>query len=497
MERYLGLDVHARSCTLAVISKAGKKLKDVVIETNGQALIEAIRTIRGRKHLCLEEGTQSAWLYEILQPHVHELVVTTVPKSRGKKSEKADAYQRAEELLRGTIDRRVFKSPQTYARLRELARSHQTTVRDRVRVQARLKTIYRSRGIPSGGPALYGVRRRGEWFEKLPEPCQRRALHLYTQLDFLVEQERKIEAELLEELSKHRMAKVLQTCPGLGPIRVARLLPIVITPHRFRTRQQFWSYGGLGIVMRSSSDWIQTPDKKWQRAWVQQTRGLSKQHNAELKAIFKRGGHHGDHPAHRNTDEGGLPSDARQRHQAQPGQAHTGTEDRSDSPAHVERRGGLLQRASTPSDDKSARLVGQGIGWEPTDSRPPEAQTRERFGGEHPCLSWSMPSVGETPGIGYAPPKYRRKRWPHEALMGGWYLHFAEYFDADRSPCADNESKGSAVLNPRTSRVRNRRPDPRLRGDTGEIGLAILPYGREFKRVFRVLTLAFPFDRLV
>ncbi len=57
MERYLGLDVHAQSCTLAVISAAGKKLKDVVIETNGQALIEAIRTIPGRKHLCLEEGT--------------------------------------------------------------------------------------------------------------------------------------------------------------------------------------------------------------------------------------------------------------------------------------------------------------------------------------------------------------------------------------------------------------------------------------------------------
>ncbi len=53
MERYLGLDVHAQSCTLAVISAAGKKLKDVVIETNGQALIEAIRTIPGRKHLCL------------------------------------------------------------------------------------------------------------------------------------------------------------------------------------------------------------------------------------------------------------------------------------------------------------------------------------------------------------------------------------------------------------------------------------------------------------
>jgi transposase len=287
VERYLGLDVHAKSCTLAVISPAGKKLKDLVIETNGRALIEAIRTIPGRKHLCMEEGTQSAWLYEILQPHVHELVVTTIPKSRGKKSDKADAYQRAEELLRGTIDRPVFKSPQTYTRLRELARSHRVTVRDRVRVQARLKAVYRSRGIPCGGPAPYRMRQRSEWLEKLPAPCRRRALHLYTHLDFLIEQERTIEAELLKELSKHPIATTLQTCPGLGPIRVARLLPIVITPHRFRTRQQFWSYCGLGIVMRSSSDWIQTPDKTWRRAWVQQTRGLSKQHNAELKALFK------------------------------------------------------------------------------------------------------------------------------------------------------------------------------------------------------------------
>ena len=54
MERNLGSDVHARSCTLAVLSQAGKRLRHLVVETNGQALIEAIRTIPGRKHLCLE-----------------------------------------------------------------------------------------------------------------------------------------------------------------------------------------------------------------------------------------------------------------------------------------------------------------------------------------------------------------------------------------------------------------------------------------------------------
>lgn len=68
--------------------------------------------------------------------------------------------------------------------------------------------------------------------------------------------------------------------------------------------------------------------------------------------------------------------------------------------------------------------------------------------------------------------------------MGGWCLHLAEHSDADQSHCADNESNGSIVLKPNTSRVRNRRPDPRLRGDTGEICLDILPYGRTFKRTF-------------
>ena len=40
MERYLGLDVHAASCTLAVISQAGKRLMDFPIETHGEALVE-------------------------------------------------------------------------------------------------------------------------------------------------------------------------------------------------------------------------------------------------------------------------------------------------------------------------------------------------------------------------------------------------------------------------------------------------------------------------
>ena len=68
MEKYIGLDVHAASTTFAVLGESGKRLTSHVVETNGQALVEQLKMIPGSKHVCLEEGTQSAWVYEILSP---------------------------------------------------------------------------------------------------------------------------------------------------------------------------------------------------------------------------------------------------------------------------------------------------------------------------------------------------------------------------------------------------------------------------------------------
>ena len=104
MERYLGLDVHAASCTLAVISETGKRLQDFPVETHGQARIEAVRRIPGHKHLVFEEGLPSAWLYETLRPHVDETGVAGVTGSRGSKSDQRDAYGLAEKLRVGNLD---------------------------------------------------------------------------------------------------------------------------------------------------------------------------------------------------------------------------------------------------------------------------------------------------------------------------------------------------------------------------------------------------------
>lgn len=96
MDRYVGLDAHASSCTLGVVGPSGKRLSSQVVETSARALIEAVRAVPGRRHLCLEEGTLSGWLYEVLEPQVHELVVVGVGESRGATNDELDAFGLAE-----------------------------------------------------------------------------------------------------------------------------------------------------------------------------------------------------------------------------------------------------------------------------------------------------------------------------------------------------------------------------------------------------------------
>ena len=124
MERYIGLDVHAASVTVAVVSETGKRSGSSVVETNGRALVECVKNLPGRKHVCLEEGTQSAWVYELLKPHVEEIVVTVVRESRGPKNDALDAFGLAEKLRVGAITTTVFKERGTFRELVELSRVH-------------------------------------------------------------------------------------------------------------------------------------------------------------------------------------------------------------------------------------------------------------------------------------------------------------------------------------------------------------------------------------
>ena len=286
MDRYVGLDAHPTSCTFAVMGPSGKRLKSMVVETNGAALVEAVKSIPGRVHLCLEEGTQSAWLHELLSPHVAEVVVAVAPENKGPKDDLRDAWARANELRTGSIKTRVYKAPLHLAALRNAVRGYGFAVRDVVRAMNRLRSVFLSRGV-SVNDGIYNAKGRVRWLGKLTPPHRRLAEWLGRQLDQLVPLREQAEEWLLEEAKTHPIMRTLATAPGMGPIRTAQVVAITANPHRFRTRRQYWSYCGFAIVTRSSSDWVQGKGGRWERSQVLQTRGLTRKRHPLLKAVFK------------------------------------------------------------------------------------------------------------------------------------------------------------------------------------------------------------------
>jgi hypothetical protein len=286
MERYLGADVHAASVTFSVLNESGRQLRHDVIETNGKALVGYLRQIPGNKHLCIEEGEMSQWLVEILSPYLDDLVVYRSQWRPGTKSDAIDAHGLAEKLRTGQVDRWVYKDAQRFTALRDKARTYAMVTRDVARVKNRLKSFYRSRGVPCAGTAIYRPAERAQRAQALP-PARRQAVDLLgRELDALVALKAEAEEAMLRESHRHRIARILETAPGFGAVRVAQLLPIVITPWRFRTKRQFWAYCGFGVVTRSTSDYV-FDGGRWIRTRVPQTRGLNFNHNRTLKAIFK------------------------------------------------------------------------------------------------------------------------------------------------------------------------------------------------------------------
>jgi hypothetical protein len=116
---------------------------------------------------------------------------------------------------------------------------------------------------------------------------RRRAELLYQQLDGLQALRRTLRPELLAESRKHKAAKLLRQIPCIGPIRAARLLALMQTPHRFRSKRQLWTYSGLGIETRDSAQYCFVRGKLQRVKKPQQIRGLNRNHNHEMKEIFK------------------------------------------------------------------------------------------------------------------------------------------------------------------------------------------------------------------
>ncbi len=289
--KYVGLDVHKASISIAVLDVQGKLLSQAVIKTEASALADFFNGLSGTVHLTFEEGCHAQWLFETLQPLVAHLVVCDPKHNKllltGNKTDRLDAHKLAT-LLRGNLLKSVYHSTLSSKTLKERVRLYENLTEDLTRVSNRIKAIFRSRGIACAGRLPYQLAQRQSWLAKIAEPgAQARLALLYEECDFLKELRRRAKLEMIKEARQQRSFKVLMKVPTLGPVRVAQIIATVATAQRFRSKRQFWSYCGLAGVTRSSADYQFEQGSLKKRAKATQTRGLNRHFNHRLKQVFK------------------------------------------------------------------------------------------------------------------------------------------------------------------------------------------------------------------
>ena len=289
--KYIGMDVHTATISAAVRDSSGNLVMEATLETKAETILEFVHGLRGSLHVSFEEGTCAAWLHDLLKPHVSEVLVCDSRKNAllrvGNKNDREDARKLSELLFLNELHP-VYHGETGIRTLKELARSYLTITRDLTRVMNRLKAIYRGWGIACAGQQVYAPRYRAEWLAKITEAgVRRRAEIYYQQFDALAALRQEVRRQLLAESRSHPAMRLLRQIRSIGPIRAALLIALMQTPHRFRTKRQLWAYCGLALRTYDSGEYRFVGGQLKRSKKAVTIRGLNKNHNHDLKNIFK------------------------------------------------------------------------------------------------------------------------------------------------------------------------------------------------------------------
>jgi len=62
-QKYIGMDVHQATISVAVMDGNGKLIMECLLETKAAIILEFLQGLRGTLSLTFEEGTSAAWLH--------------------------------------------------------------------------------------------------------------------------------------------------------------------------------------------------------------------------------------------------------------------------------------------------------------------------------------------------------------------------------------------------------------------------------------------------
>lgn len=288
---YVGMDVHRATIVIVVLNGAGKVVEQVVVETSAARVQSYLKQLKGRVCVTFEEGTHAQWLFDVVRSLVTEVIVCDPRHNKllqsGNKSDRIDAQKLAELLRNGSL-KAVDHQDHGVRALKELVRNYDCLVSDTTRVMNRLKAMFRRQAIACAGHDVYRQDRCEQWLSKLTgRGAKERARYLYRQLAALKPLRHEAKLAMVREARRQAAYGWLMSVPHLGAVSVAQVLAVVGTPHRFRSKRQFWTYVGLAVVTQSTADYEMVNGVLRRNQRPVATRGLNRNHNHLLKRVFK------------------------------------------------------------------------------------------------------------------------------------------------------------------------------------------------------------------
>ena len=77
--KYIGMDVHKETISIAVLNSSGKLVMESIIETKASTILQFLQGLSGSLHVTLEEGTCAGYDCTIFSSRVTSVLVCDPP----------------------------------------------------------------------------------------------------------------------------------------------------------------------------------------------------------------------------------------------------------------------------------------------------------------------------------------------------------------------------------------------------------------------------------
>lgn len=280
--RFVGLDVHERSITLAVAEPDGSVAVFRTIPHDLNQLLRALRDLSGRAKLkvAYEAGSAGFGIYRKLREadiECHVVAPSRVPRDGRQKTDNEDAQRLARFLRSGDL-RGIYVPDADTEGLRAITRAREDAIKAQQRARGQLRQFLVKEGFKYDGKSAW-TKAHLEWVRKLQFDHPAKAI---VRDDYL----REVEAvagrvarltENVEAVASvsplSPLMTALQALRGVQLVTAATIAAEVGDFHRFAGAKHFMSY--LGLVPREAS----SGDREWRGS-------ITKAGNAHLRRVL-------------------------------------------------------------------------------------------------------------------------------------------------------------------------------------------------------------------